>query len=89
MASGKGAPNTAIDEVKTTRGRPLVKYAASRVCSPWRCASASAASHAGAGAALAAVNAVAGLTLLAVAAWLTLGMVGSALQDGAQSGDRG
>ena len=39
--------------------------------------------------ALAAVNAVAGLTLLAVAAWLTLGMVGSALQDGAQSGDRG
>lgn len=42
-----------------------------------------------AGAVLAAVNAVAGLTLLAVAAWLTLGMVGSALQDGAQSGDRG
>lgn len=35
-----------------------------------------------AGAALAAVNAVAGLTLLAVAAWLTLGMVGSGLQGG-------
>jgi hypothetical protein len=35
-----------------------------------------------AGAGLAAVNAVAGLTLLAVAAWLTLGMVGSALQGG-------
>lgn len=42
-----------------------------------------------AGTALAAVNAVAGLTLLAVAAWLTLGTVGSALQRGDGRGGKG